>query len=68
MEYPASHSISNHLCLCRMAEKKREAEAAIDLMKVQYERTRSEEERRDGLIIVKAIYGKIENDRFIEGK
>lgn len=51
----------------RMAEKKREAEAAIDLMSVQYERTRSDEEKRNGLIIENAVYGKIENDRIIEG-
>lgn len=41
-----------------MAEKRREAEAAIDLMTVQFERVRSDEEKRKGLIIVKAIYGK----------
>lgn len=40
-----------------MAEKKREAEAAIDLMTVQYERNCGEEEKRNGLIIVKASYG-----------
>lgn len=50
-----------------MAEKKREAEAAIDLMTVQYERVRSDEEKRNGLIIEKAVYGKIESDRIIEG-
>ncbi|XP_055313601.1 dnaJ homolog subfamily C member 11 [Sitodiplosis mosellana] len=43
----------------RMAEKKREAEAAVDLMSVQYERNYSEEEKRNGLLIVSAIYGKI---------
>lgn len=51
----------------RMAEKKREAEAAIDLMSVQYERTRSDEEKRNGLIIENAVYGKIESDRIIQG-
>lgn len=45
-----------------MVEKKREAEAAVDLMSVQYERNCGEEEKRNGLIIVKAIYGKISND------
>lgn len=44
-----------------MAEKKREAEAAIDLMSAQYERHCIEEERRNGLLIVSAIYGKIDN-------
>lgn len=50
-----------------MAEKKREAEAAIDLMTVQYERVRTDEEKRNGLLIENAVYGKIENDRIIEG-
>lgn len=45
-----------------MAEKKREAEAAVDLMSVQYERNCSEEERRNGLIILQAFYGKIPED------
>lgn len=46
----------------RMSEKKREAEAAIDLMSVQYERNCLEEERRNGLLILNAIYGKIDDD------
>lgn len=46
----------------RMAEKKREAEAAVDLMSVQYERNRSEEEKRNGLLIISATYGKIVDD------
>lgn len=46
----------------RMAEKKREAEAAVDLMTVQYERCCSDEEKRNGLIISRAIYGKISDD------
>ncbi|XP_031640868.1 dnaJ homolog subfamily C member 11 [Contarinia nasturtii] len=46
----------------RMAEKKREAEAAVDLMSVQYERNCSEEERRNGLLIVSAIYGKFSDN------
>lgn len=50
-----------------MAEKKLEAEAAIDLMRVQYERHRNDEEKRNGLIIVEAIYGKIDNQRIIDG-
>lgn len=45
-----------------MAEKKREAEAAIDLMSAQYERNCIEEERRNGLLIVSAIYGKISEE------
>lgn len=46
----------------RMSEKKREAEAAIDLMSVQYERNCLEEERRNGLLILSAVYGKIDDD------
>lgn len=45
-----------------MAEKKREAEAAIELMAVQYERCRGDEEKRNGLIITEAIYGNIDAD------
>lgn len=45
-----------------MFEKKREAEAAVDLMSAQYERNYLEEERRNGLLILKAIYGKIDDD------
>lgn len=43
-----------------MAEKKREAEAAIDLMSAQYERNCLDEERKNGLLIMNAIYGKID--------
>lgn len=46
----------------RMTEKKKEAEAAIDLMSVQYERICNDEEKRKGLIIVQAKYGKFESD------
>lgn len=47
------------LLLYRLAEKKREAEAAIDLLSAQYERICSEETARKGLIIVCAKYGKM---------
>lgn len=60
-ELAAVRKITN-FNLNRMTEKKREAEAAIDLMSVQYERNCSEEERRNGLLILSAIYGKTEND------
>lgn len=46
-----------------MAEKKREAEAAIELMAVQYERNRCEEEKRNGLIILEAVYGNIDSNQ-----
>lgn len=45
-----------------MAEKKREAEAAVDLMTVQYERNCNEEEKRNGLLIISAVYGKVVDD------
>lgn len=42
----------------KMFEKRKEAEAAQDLMRATYERIRNEEERKNGLIIIKALYGK----------
>lgn len=52
-----------------MEEKKREAEAAVDLMAVQYERNCSDEEKRNGLIIIKATYGLIhEENTSIDGQ
>lgn len=41
-----------------MEEKRREAKAAVDLMKAAYDRIRREEENRNGLIILNALYGK----------
>lgn len=46
----------------RIIEKRKEAEAALDLMSAQYERICEEEERRKGLIIVSAKYGKFDDD------
>lgn len=43
----------------RMAEKRREAVAAIKLMSATFSRIRSEEETKKGLVIVKAIYGRL---------
>ncbi|KAL1116760.1 hypothetical protein AAG570_005232, partial [Ranatra chinensis] len=43
----------------RMAEKRREAQAATNLMSVTFARIRSEEEARRGLVIVSAVYGKL---------
>lgn len=42
-----------------MEQKQKEAQAAINLMKAQFERNRSEEESRRGLVIVQAKYGRI---------
>ncbi|XP_031556851.1 dnaJ homolog subfamily C member 11-like [Actinia tenebrosa] len=43
----------------QMAEKRREAEASIDLMKETYERTVEYERSRHGLIIISALYGNL---------
>lgn len=43
----------------RLLEKRKEAQAAIDLMAATYARIKDEEENRKGLIIVKALYGKL---------
>lgn len=50
-----------------MSEKKLEAEAAVDLMRVQYERICNDEEKRQGLIIVTARYGNFQKDEDQEG-
>lgn len=50
-----------------MSEKKLEAEAAIDLMRIQYERICNDEEKRQGLIIVAARYGNFQKDEDQEG-
>lgn len=43
----------------KLLEKRREAEAAQELMKAAYTRIHHEEEAKKGLVIVKALYGKI---------
>lgn len=43
----------------KLIEKRKEAQAAIDLMSATYARICSEEEAKKGLIIVKALYGKL---------
>ncbi|XP_039278518.1 dnaJ homolog subfamily C member 11 isoform X2 [Nilaparvata lugens] len=43
----------------RMAERRREAEAAVKLMAETFSRIRSDEEQKRGLVVVKAIYGRI---------
>lgn len=42
-----------------MEQKQKEAEAAVNLMRAQFERIRTEEESRGGLVIVEAKYGRI---------
>jgi DnaJ family protein C protein 11 len=41
-----------------MAEKKREALAAVELMRATFARVRSNEEAKRGLVIIKALYGR----------
>ena len=43
----------------RVALAKVEAEASVNLMRERYVRSREEEEAKKGLVIVRAIYGKI---------
>ncbi|RZC31973.1 dnaJ -like subfamily C member 11 [Asbolus verrucosus] len=46
----------------KLLEKRKEAEAAQELMTATYTRIREEEESKKGLVIIKAIYGKIITD------
>lgn len=43
----------------RLQEMQRQARATIELMKETYTRIRKDEEKKKGLVIVKAIYGKL---------
>lgn len=47
----------------KLMEKRREAQAAVDLMTATYGRICTEEETKKGLIINKALYGKILNEK-----
>ncbi|KAF4519915.1 hypothetical protein B566_EDAN008291 [Ephemera danica] len=40
----------------RVAEKRREAEASVKLMRTTFERVRKEEESKQGLVIIEAVY------------
>lgn len=51
-----------------MAEKKKEAEAAVELMNALFDRISTDERRKKGLVIVKATYGKFSNEDGDEGK
>jgi hypothetical protein len=44
-----------------MAEKKKEALAAVELMRATFARVRSDEEAKRGLVIIKAVYGRHTN-------
>lgn len=43
----------------KLLERRKEAMAAQDLMQATYNRVKDDEERKKGLVIIKAIYGKI---------
>jgi DnaJ family protein C protein 11 len=45
----------------RLAEKRREAQAAVELMRATFARVRSDEEAKRGLVIIKALYGRLVN-------
>lgn len=49
----------------KLVERRKEAEAAQELMMATYERIKSEEERKNGLVIVKALYGRAKTGVFI---
>jgi DnaJ family protein C protein 11 len=46
----------------KLLEKRKEAQAAQELMTATYTRIRDDEENKKGLVIIKAIYGKIVTD------
>ncbi|KAL1494865.1 hypothetical protein ABEB36_010383 [Hypothenemus hampei] len=46
----------------KLLEKRKEAMAAQELMQATYSRVKEEEERKKGLVIIKALYGKIIKD------
>lgn len=48
----------------RFLEKVKEAKAAIQLMQATYSRICDEEEQKKGLVIIKALYGKIISGEF----
>lgn len=55
----------------KLLEKRKEAVAAQELMMATYDRIKDDESKKKGLVIIKAIYGKItkgENKRFVHYK
>lgn len=46
----------------KLDQKKREAKASVSLMMAQYERIFADEERKNGLVILQAYYGKFEEE------
>ncbi|GAB6019049.1 hypothetical protein CHUAL_000676 [Chamberlinius hualienensis] len=51
----------------KVAEKKREAESAVNLMQKTYERIVETEEKKNGLVIIKAIYGNLQKSESDSG-
>lgn len=43
----------------KLLERRKEAQAAVELMSATYSRIHDEEEAKKGLVIVKALYGKV---------
>jgi len=46
----------------KIAEKRREAEAAVALMQETYQRTYNQEEEKRGLLVIRALYGKLSSE------
>ena len=53
------NAVLTSICHCRVAERRKVAMASIDLMIERYSRIRQEEESKNGLIILAAVYGKM---------
>ncbi len=51
-----------------MAEKKKEAEAAVELMSALFERISIDETNKKGLVITQGTYGKFSEEEIEEGK
>ena len=43
----------------RLQEMQRQARATVELMRETYSRIRSDEEKKKGLVILRALYGKL---------
>ena len=43
----------------RLQEMQRQARATIELMKETYTRIKNDEEKKKGLVVIKALYGKL---------
>lgn len=43
----------------RLQEMQRQARATIELMRETYSRIKSDEEKKKGLVIIRAMYGKL---------